>query len=155
MFVPDDGKFGLQYSELGAGVASSERRRNTRHDVRWSATLVFDPRLNRPDMQSSTFDVSSCGASIFSSRSDLSGEVVGILLRPKVDNPKARPITLSVLARVVSAVPTPSGRLYRYGLSFVRPLDEVERLALSSIDCTMPEYQSPRTATVNTAAQVQ
>lgn len=132
--MPDDARLGYESPRHGTGAAPPERRKERRHELRWSATLVFDPRMARADNQSSTYDVSTGGASIISLRSDLEGEVVGILLRPKRDDPKARPVVLSVLARVVSSVviATPGRRIYRYGLSFVRPLEEVEHLAPDS-----------------------
>jgi len=131
--MPNDMKFGYHPSARNVGAAPPERRKNRRHEVRWPVTLVFDPRMARPDTQSSTYDVSPCGASIISLRDDLEGEVVGILLRPKLGDPKARPVLFSVLARVVAAavVATPGRRIYRYGLSFVRPLDEIASLAVA------------------------
>ena len=139
--MPNDTRLGDRATRSHTDATSTERRKNKRHELRWPATLVFDPRMTRPDTQSSTYDVSACGASIISLRGDLDGEVVGLLLRPKLDDPKARPILLSVLARVVSsvAVATRGRRIYRYGLSFVRPLEEVEHLASEFEDCAMSE----------------
>lgn len=129
--MPDDVSLGYADTVRISSPASRERRRNRRHDATWSASLVFDPRTGLAEVQTSTQDVSVFGACVLSDCPNLCGEVVGVLLRPTLRDRKARPVLLTVLARVVSSVPTSDQQAFRYGLSFIRPLDDIEQLALS------------------------
>lgn len=109
-----------------------DRRSSARHAVNWAATVVFDPRSDRPDLQTLAQDVSAGGASILSRRADLSGAIVGMLLRPTVSGTrKSKSRLFTQVARIVSTIATADGQHYRYGLSFVRPNHEIPRLALA------------------------